>query len=154
MLSPRPSGRTRTRSSDFFVDCARREKRRIGPMAVGNGSHDCRMRCGLLRGQDGKRVTLGPDDGDGRVHAVPLVEVMVSEPMPVSINMTAAQLVADPAGVVDVDVASLPTLLAQLTTAAAVVAARLSTIEPPSAPQAAAGSGRRPTANEAAGEVN
>jgi len=76
---------------------------------------------------------------------------MVSEPVPVSITMTAAQVVADPSRVVDIDVAALPSLLAQLTTAAAVVAARLSTIEPqrPESP-APSGSDRLLTAKEAA----
>ena len=72
-----------------------------------------------------------------------------------SINWTAAEIVADPARVGDVDVASLPTLLAQLTTAAAVVAARLSAIEPQRAESpASSGSDRLLTAKEAAVLLN
>ena len=69
--------------------------------------------------------------------------------------VTAAQVVADPARVVDVDAASLPALLSQLTTAAAVVAARLSAIEPqrPESP-ASSGSDRLLTAKEAAVVLN
>ena len=80
---------------------------------------------------------------------------MVNEPVPVSITTTAAQVVADPSRVVDIDVASLPALLTQLTTAAAVVAARLSTIEPQRAESSASSGGDRLlTAKEAAVLLN
>jgi hypothetical protein len=73
----------------------------------------------------------------------------------VSTNVTAAQVVADPARVGDVDVASLPSLLAQLTTAAAVVAARLSTMEPQRAESPTpSASDRLLTAKEAAVVLN
>jgi len=67
-------------------------------------------------------------------------------------GVTAAELVADPARVADVDAVTLPALLAQLTTAAAAVAARLSTIAPPTSASAAAGTSgdRLLTAKEAA----
>jgi hypothetical protein len=69
--------------------------------------------------------------------------------------VTAAQVVADPARVSDVDPAALPALLAQLTTAAAVVAVRLSAIEPRSAEAAATSGGDRLlTAKEAAVVLN
>jgi predicted DNA-binding transcriptional regulator AlpA len=69
-------------------------------------------------------------------------------------SVTAAQVVVDPARVVDVDPAGLPALLAQLTTAAAAVAARLSTIEPPNAPQVASGGDRLLMAKEASVLLN
>ena len=69
--------------------------------------------------------------------------------------VTAAQVVADPARVSDVEASALPALLAQLTTAAAVVAARLSAIEPRSAEGAATSGGDRLlTAKEAAVLLN
>jgi len=72
-----------------------------------------------------------------------------------STPVSAAQVVADPARVSDVDAAALPAMLAQLTTAAAVVAARLSAIEPRSAEGAAASPGDRLlTAKEAAVVLN
>ena len=72
-----------------------------------------------------------------------------------STNITAAQVVADPARVVDVDIAALPALLAQLTTTAAVVAARLSAIEPSRAESAApSGGDRLLTAKESAVLLN
>jgi len=72
-----------------------------------------------------------------------------------STPVSAAQVVVDPARVTDVDPGALPALLAQLTTAAAVVAARLSTIEPRSAEGAAASPGDRLlTAKEAAVVLN
>ena len=58
-------------------------------------------------------------------------------------TVTAAQVVADPARVADVDPAGLPALLAQLTTAAAAVAARLSTVEPAGGGRAATSGGDR-----------
>jgi helix-turn-helix protein len=64
-------------------------------------------------------------------------------------------LLADPARVVEVEPAVLPALLAQLTTAAAVVAARLSTIEPRSAEALPTpGGDRLLTAKEAAAVLN
>src|SRR5262245_18168225 len=71
-----------------------------------------------------------------------------------SATVTATQVIEDPARVAEVDPAGLPALLAQLTTAAAVVAARLSTIEPPSEPRAASGADRLLTAKEAAVLLN
>jgi len=69
--------------------------------------------------------------------------------------MTAAQIVADPARVGDVDVASLPSLLTQLTTVAAVVAARLSATQPQRAQAPApSGSDRLLTAKEASVVLN
>jgi predicted DNA-binding transcriptional regulator AlpA len=66
-----------------------------------------------------------------------------------------AQVVADPARVSDVEASALPALLAQLTTAAAVVAARLSTIEPRSAEgSATSGGDRLLTAKETAALLN
>jgi hypothetical protein len=67
--------------------------------------------------------------------------------------VTAAQVVADPALVADMDPAGLPALLAQLTTAAAMVAARLSTIEPHST-EPSSGGDRLLTAKEAAVVMN
>jgi predicted DNA-binding transcriptional regulator AlpA len=67
--------------------------------------------------------------------------------------LTAAQVVADPARVADVDPAGLLALLAQLTTAAAVVAARLATLEPRGEPHAATGD-RLLTAKEASVLLN
>jgi len=72
-----------------------------------------------------------------------------------STPVTAAQVVADPARVADVDPAGLPALLVQLTMAAAAVAARLSTIEPRSAETLPApGGDRLLTAKEAAALLN
>jgi hypothetical protein len=73
-----------------------------------------------------------------------------------SATVTAAELVADPARAAEVDPAALPALLAQLTTAAAVVAARLSTIAPRTAEDArpAPGGDRLLTAKEAAVLLN
>ena len=68
-----------------------------------------------------------------------------------SAPVTAVELLTDPARVADVDPAALPGLLAQLTTAAATVAARLSTIAPKVEGQAPSGGGDRLlTAREAA----
>jgi hypothetical protein len=65
-------------------------------------------------------------------------------------------LLADPARVADIAPAALPALLAQLTTAAAAVAARLSAIAPESdsGTAAAAGSDRLLTAKEAGALLN
>src|SRR5437899_5106474 len=73
-----------------------------------------------------------------------------------SAPVTAAELLTDPARVADVDPAALPALLAQLTTAAATVAARLSTIAPRAEGPAPAGGGgdRLLTAREAAVLLN
>jgi hypothetical protein len=72
-----------------------------------------------------------------------------------STNITAAQVIADPARVGDIDVASLPSLLAQLTTAAAVVAARLSAVGPAKAESPApSASDRLLTAKEASVVLN
>jgi hypothetical protein len=72
-----------------------------------------------------------------------------------SASVTAAQVVGDPALVLDVDAAALPGLLAQLTTTAAAVAARLSTIEPRGAETTpSSGGDRLLTAKEAAVVLN
>ena len=72
-----------------------------------------------------------------------------------SAPVTAAEVLIDPARVADVDPAALPGLLAQLTTAAATVAARLSTIAPRTEGQPSGGGGDRLlTAREAAVILN
>jgi hypothetical protein len=73
-----------------------------------------------------------------------------------SIPITVAELLTDPARVAEVDPAALPALLAQLATAAAVVAARLSTIgsESSQAAAPAGGGDRLLTAKEAAVLLN
>src|SRR5690349_9566846 len=69
-------------------------------------------------------------------------------------SVTAAQVVADPARVADVEVATLPTVLTQLIMVAAAVAARLSTIEPRSEPPATSGGDRLLMAKEASVLLN